>query len=654
MKTYQYRGKQGPRFNLEESKDTVVIRSKRKLPITMLPLSKRGRALIGGLKSVVRFPEAGVEVLSTNSHVSRDEVREQLKKEEALRFAGRNLQDPHSRAPVLYTENFFIKFQDDASKRDCKKILQDYGLETKRAVDYAFNAFVVNAADGTGQKTFDIAAELLQQEAMVELCHPELIREMAYRQAFPQQWHLKATTINGHRINAHAAVEAAWALSQGEGSIIAVIDNGVDINHEEFRSSGKIVAPRDVTAGTDNPTPHAGEDHGTACAGVACADGLFGAAGVAPKARLLPVRLASGLGSQAEADAFYWAAQHGADIISCSWGPADGPWWDPNDPSHNQMVPLPDSTRLAIDWAVRNGRNGKGCIITWAAGNGNESVDNDGYASYDKVIAVGASNDHNTHAVYSDFGDALWCTFPSSDFSPETLTPGIWTTDRSGPDGYNPGESSLGDDSGNYTNAFGGTSSSCPGAAGVAAIIIARNPHLRWDEVKQVMKESCDKIDNSNGNYDPDGRSVHYGYGRLNAKKAATLARPVLPLYTAIHTAVQDVAIKDLSTSKLSVAVGDDKPVKSIKVILDIEHTFIGDLIVQLITPQGMSQAPIMLHNKFGGGTNNIKRTFDTVNTPELANLVGKNPQGKWLLEVQDTAEADTGKIRKFTVELGM
>ena len=654
MATYQYRGKQGQQYNLEEGKDTIVIRSKRKLPLNMLPLSKKGRALIGELRSVIRFPEAGVEVLSTNAKVSRDEARKELKKEETFRFAGRTLVDPLSKAPVLYTENFFIKFEDDASKKDCKKILQDYGLKTKRAVDYAHNAFIVNADEGTGQGIFDIAAELLQKQSAVELCHPELIREMAYRQAFPQPWHLKATTINGQRINAHAAVEAAWALSQGEGTTIAVIDDGVDINHEEFLSSGKIVAPRDVTAGTDNPSPHGGDNHGTACAGVACADGLFGAAGVAPKARLIPIRLASGLGSQAEADAFYWAAQHGADVISCSWGPADGPWWDPNDPSHNQVVPLPDSTRLAIDWATRNGRNGKGCIITWAAGNGGESVDNDGYASYNKVIAVGASNDHSTHTVYSDFGEALWCTFPSSDFSPETVTPGIWTTDRTGPDGYNPGETGLGDDEGNYTNAFGGTSSSCPGAAGVAAIIIARNPHLRWDEVKDIMKQSCDKIDNNNGNYNAEGRSMHYGYGRLNAKKAATLARPTLPQYTAIHTAVQDVSIKDMSTSTLAVSVGDDNPVKSIKVILDIEHTYIGDLIVQLKTPQTMNQTPIVLHNKYGGGTNNIKRTFDTVNTPELSNLLGKNPQGKWQLQVEDTAAADTGKIRKFTVELGL
>jgi len=90
---------------------------------------------------------------------------------------------------------------------------------------------------------------------------------------------------------------------------------------------------------------------------------------------------------------------------------------------HNQVVPLPDSTRLAIDYAIRSG---KGCVILFAAGNGNESVDN---ASYEKVIAVAACNNRGARAAY--YGKAIWCAFPSSNGLP-SLTPGVWTTDRSG------------------------------------------------------------------------------------------------------------------------------------------------------------------------------------------------------------------------------
>ena len=146
--------------------------------------------------------------------------------------------------------------------------------------------------------------------------------------------------------------------------------------------------------------------------GSLCGTATNGASGVAPHAKLMPIRLASGLGSQREADAFKWAADNGADVISCSWGPVDGDWWDNNDPQHTQVAHLPTSTRLAIDYVTTNGRGGKGCVVLFAAGNGNESVDNDGYASYPKVIAVAACNDRSRRSIYSDFGKAVWCAFP--------------------------------------------------------------------------------------------------------------------------------------------------------------------------------------------------------------------------------------------------
>ena len=210
----------------------------------------------------------------------------------------------------------------------------------------------------------------------------------------------------------------------------------------------------------------------------------------------MPIRLASGLGSQREAEAFKWAADNGADVISCSWGPQDGRWWDQTDPRHAQVVPLPASARLAIDHVTANGRGGKGCVVLFAAGNGNESVDNDGYASYAKVIAVAACNDRGRRSVYSDFGNAVWCAFPSSDFGhapfnqPDPLTPGIWTTDRHGGAGYNVGQAADGDAAGDYTNSFGGTSSACPGAAGVAALVLSVNPALTSQGVRDVAQAS--------------------------------------------------------------------------------------------------------------------------------------------------------------------
>lgn len=652
MYTLRYGGKKGKKISLAVSDDLVVTRTQEARPLASAISTRAGVEAINRSQLVASFLDVGVDVhritASKAVKASRDAVRRELKAEPALRFAGRALVDPQSKRPVIYTENLFVKFRDDAAASKCRAILKSFGLSAKRELGYAGNAYFVSAPEGSGLEVFDVATALLNED-LVELCHPELIREVRRRGAFPQQWHLKKTTISGNVVDQHAHIETAWELSQGEGVTIAVIDDGVDIDHEEFSGDGKVVSPRDVTRKTDNPRPGPGDNHGTACAGVACANGLRGASGVAPKARLMPIRLASGLGSQAEADAFVWAADHGASVISCSWGPVDGDWSDPDDPTHGQVVPLPDGTRLAIDYALTNGRNGKGCVICWAAGNGNESVDNDGYSSYGKVIAVAACSDRGQKSLYSDWGQANWCCFPSNNFGPPPpLTRGIWTTDRSGAAGYNPKPAP----DGNYTDSFGGTSSACPGAAGVAALVLARNPNLRWDEVKDILKRCCDPIDKANGDYDANGHSPKYGFGRLNGRQAVEFAAPPAAAYRALHTAVQTVEIKDLQSSTLVAHVGDKAAVKNVKISVAIVHTYIGDLVVQLVPPAGTGVGPIVLHNREGASTRNISRTYDPLTTSGLTQLVGKSPEGAWTLQVEDKSRQDVGKIERFTVEL--
>jgi subtilisin family serine protease len=649
----RFGGKKGKPYRLRMSDDIMVVRTRGRRAVRDMQISTRSRGMLAQFDPLFSIPEVGIEVFRCSTHRGarsiRDNTRIALRREKSVRFAGRGLCTTSGR-PVLYTENLFVQFQERCSRASVMRTLKKFALEPRRRLSYAANAWFVALREGSGyEKTLNVAASLLNHDDVL-LCHPELVQEVGRRVAFPAQWHLKRTRIEGNSINAHANVEAAWNASEGEGTTIAVIDDGVDTDHEEFSGAGKIVAPRDVTLGHGDAFPGPGDRHGTPCAGVACANGLHGASGVAPKARLMPIRLVSSLGSQSEADAFVWAADHGADVISCSWGPIDGIWWDPDDPRHEEVVPIPDSTRLAIDYAVREGRSGKGCVITWAAGNGNEPVDNDGYASYPKVMAVAACNDRGKKADYSDVGEALWCSFPSSNGTP-SLTPGIWTTDVSGPAGYNAGSESDGDPAGHYTNSFGGTSSACPGAAGVAALVIARNPELRWDEVKQILKQSCDKIDPAGGRYDATGHSSLYGYGRLNAKKAVALAVPKRAGYTAVHKAIQSVPIRDLQTARLKVAVGDDRPIRGIKVHVDLEHSWIGDLTVKLVPPAGLGSGALVLHEREEGGTHNIHRVYDEASTPDLVALRGIRPAGEWKLEVRDNARHDTGHIRSFALE---
>ncbi len=658
-----------PGFDLELSADMIVVRTRSGRSATRMagsvptPLS----AELQDGQLIAAYPEVGVEVYRVPTAAgsrSMTERKTALRAAADVRFAGGVLIDPATKEHVLYTENLFIKFEDTVAPDACAAILREAGLNIKEQVTYAVNAYFVAAPEGSGQTVFDTAAQLLQRDE-VEYCHPELIRPRARKGVFAEQWHLKKTTIAGTPVDAHANVEAAHASTQGEGVTIAVIDDGIDIDHVEFSGTGKIVAPRDATGRTTDPRPQdtfgtgpdRGDNHGTACAGVACAGGIAGASGVAPKARLMPIRLQSGLGSQREADAFIWAADHGADVISCSWGPADGQWWNRNDPAHNQRIALPASTKLAIDYAVTNGREGKGCVVLFAAGNGNESVDNDGYASYEKVIAVAACNDRGTRSVYSDSGNAVWCAFPSNDvgyapFShPNPLTPGIWTTDRSGRNGYNPGRTADGDALGNFTNSFGGTSSACPGAAGIAALVLSVNPALKYGEVRDIFRRACDRIDPRGGNYDAAGHSLQYGFGRLNALTAVALAKPQPQSGITISRMV-NATIPDLRTVSFTLVVPDNTPVRALTVSVDLKHTYIGDLIITLLPPAGLGVNTVVLHNRSGGSTRDLKKTYDAANVPALAGFSGKSCKGTWTLRIQDAATQDKGTLVSFALGL--
>ncbi|MBL7782661.1 MAG: S8 family serine peptidase [Saprospiraceae bacterium] len=531
MYKVKYGGKKGKTIQLVESPDLVAIRTKGNKDLESAPLSSRSRELVAGAPEVAAFPEAGVTVRRVAEEAGlestmsrRDEARAALKQEDSIRFAGRVLQDAKSGEVMLYTENFFVKFKDSVSETECQTVLDKYQLKVKSKLPFAPNSYFVQASEGTGLEVFHIAEQLLQEKP-VEYCHPELVQERRFKTIHSLQWHLSKTTINGKSVDAHVNIEAAWERTRGKGITIAIIDDGVDVDHPEF--AGRVVHPFDATLNVEDARPKDPNDnHGTACAGMACASGLKdGASGTAPEAQLMPIRLRSGLGSMAEAMAFAWAADHGADVISCSWGPTDGEWWNPADPVHKRLTALPDSTRLSLEYARTKGRSGKGCVILFAAGNGNEDIKYDGYSSYPGVIAVAACNDTSRRSVYSDYGDGIWVSFPSGDFGwkpfkhAAPVSEGLRTTDRLQKAGY---------DTGDYANSFGGTSGACPGMAGIVALILAINPALTPDEVKDLIRVSCQKIDKKEGEYNEQGHSVWYGYGRIDAGVAVANAQKSL------------------------------------------------------------------------------------------------------------------------------
>lgn len=660
MPIVKYGGKDGEALELVESDELIAVRTRsQKLIGTRSNVRDPIESELNGCDLMYQFPEAGVQIY----RVPKGERRSAMETRKAslrafpdVRFAGGVLTEAVSKSPVLYTENVYVRFKDSLHPSVCEATIRDAGFAIKEILSFAVNAYFIEATEGTGKNVFDMALNMLERDD-VEVCHPELIRPRVRKAFFPDQWHLASTSINGMMINQHAHVDAAHAVSRGAGTIIAVIDDGFDVDHVEFSTPGKIVAPLDTVSRTSDPRPREFSDnHGTACAGVACASGVEGAVGVAPDARLMPIRSVANLGSMAEAHAFSWAADQGADVISCSWGPPDGAWFDESDPRHDASFPLPDSTRDAINHATTRGRGGLGCVILFAAGNGNESVENDGYASHDRTIAVAACNDRGRRSVYSDFGASVWCCFPSNDFGfpplshPEPLTPGIWTVDRSGGSGYNDGDPADGDESGHYTNAFGGTSSACPGAAGVCALVLSVNPDLAWTEVRDILRSASEQIDPGNGNYDGNGHSPFYGYGRINSMHAVQRAE-VQPTDVIEIARSFATPIPDLGQASATLQVNETATLQEIAVSIDLVHTYVGDLHITLTSP-GSTGKTITLQSGRGGSLQDLQRTFRSSLHDELATLRGVKVRGLWTLHVQDQAARDVGMIRGFGLQL--
>jgi subtilisin family serine protease len=223
-----------------------------------------------------------------------------------------------------------------------------------------------------------------------------------------------------------------------------------------------------------------------------------GVAGMAWNCRLMAVKIMAGeaLAPQDRiADAIRYAATH-ADVVSCSWG----------------VPPSPD-IESAMTYAVTRGRGGRGSVVCVAVGN--EHASKIGFpSSNENAVAVGACNDRGRHSAYSNRGQGLTVVAPSDD--DDSRRQGITTTDVS--------LRSKGYSTGAYCSDFGGTSSATPLVAGVAALVLSANRSLRWDEVRDVLTSTADKIDPARGDY-RSGHSLKYGFGRVNAEAAVIKAK---------------------------------------------------------------------------------------------------------------------------------
>lgn len=314
-----------------------------------------------------------------------------------------------------------------------------------------------------------------------------------------QQWYLSKNEsfYNKNEIDSEANIHPSDLLGKltGSGVKIAIIDDGLDVTHEDLNSS--IFYTYDISTKTSDVSHNAqNEYHGTAVTGIigarANSKGIYG---IASKSQIIFLKYREYMSDSETIELFDKANELGADIINCSWGTND----------------VSQAVKDKIVNLATYGRDGKGTVIVFANGNSNQDMGND-ESSIPEVISVGATNKYNLRTWYSNYGTYLDVLAPGG------YTVGITTLDPRGSNGV----SSLDENYNLYNDpySFIGTSASAPIVSGIIALMLEKNPNLTRSEIENTLKNSSDKIGTI-----PyiDGRNDYYGYGKINFTKIISL-----------------------------------------------------------------------------------------------------------------------------------
>ncbi|MGB3294326.1 MAG: S8 family serine peptidase [Phormidesmis sp.] len=624
--------------------------------------------------------------------LSADQIEtalDQLRASPTVLYASHVYELAASPGTYIYLANqLTVQFTEALSVTQIEAIAHSLGIIRSHALAGSDNTycFVVGAA--ARQNPLKIANQLVRHPNVL-LAEPNIIMAAAalYRPTdsrYSEQWHLfHRDSSTDLAPTAHIWAEKAWDITRGSRSVvIAVTDDGFDLAHPDLQGMGKIVAPRDLKNRDDLPIPAGNENHGTAVAGVALAEeNGAGVVGSAPGCSLMPIQMTGHLDDASIEQMFSWAVEQGADVISCSWSPAA------------IYFPLSQRISRAINRATTEGRQGKGCVVLFSAGNANRPVEGNvketgwpenlvkgvtnwlsGFAIHPDVITVAASTSLNRKAAYSSWGRHISVAAPSNNGAPNmALSKGtfktgpliskklagraVLTSDRTGSKGYT---------ASSYTG-FGGTSSACPLVAGVVGLMLSANPDLTAREVQQILQDTADKIVDTEpdpqlnqryGTYDSSGHSRWFGYGKVNAYAAvkASQERALRDriLHQTVTTASQTVvAIPDNDPRGIfsALTIVEKGTLQDIKVYIRAEHEFLSDVSFTLLNPSGQS---VLIQGRTLGRQTRLQRTYSLVSTPALRRLLNAEVKGRWQLQVIDHVPGHVGQLKRWELILGI
>lgn len=572
-----------------------------------------------------------------------------------------------------------LQFQAGLTSEQMQQITQPAGLQILKLVAGIAKTFVFQVATDP----LKLAVQLSRSPALLRVePNVAIMRQPCYRPRdsdYRQQWYLQNEGGEGLAAGSHIFAEAAWNLGRGKRSIaVAVVDGAIDLSHADFQSEGKLVGPVDFRPSSVEPEVEPEKDasgHGTAVAQIAVADETGkGLVGVAPGCALMPIQLGDYFDDQTIEQVSQWAIDQGADVVCWSWQAAA------------VQFPLSLRQQVALSQLATQGREGRGTVLIVAAGNADRPIDGvvqepgdwqaeggalqptrwlNGFAVHPDSIAVAACTSLNQKSAASNWGNGIALAAPGGQSAPSLRTEGrtlsIAAEDLTG-------QPSLRLD---QPLPIGGTSGASAIVAGVAALILSINPDLTALQVRQILEQTADRIldrralessesspESSPGRYDEDRYSVWFGYGKVNAVKAVQLAQQLivpmpLPYRWLEFPNRQRLEIPDGDPAGItsSITVSETAPICDLEIILEIEHGFLGDLIIALIPPWGM---PIPLQSRSLGRLTRLNATYSPENSLWLKSALNRSPQGVWQLHIIDAIPAQTGYLQQWQLNLGV
>jgi len=440
-------------------------------------------------------------------------------------------------------------------------------------------------------------------------------------------WHIDAINVEG-----------AWADYTGAGVLVAIVDDGVHYWHTDLDDNYNTDIDLDARGGDDDAAAESGDYHGTWVAGMVAAEANgSGTVGVAYEAEIAGFRMGYGsAGSLSQVEDVTRESGQTADVSNNSWSFTSAF-------SDNFKAWYFADSADALRDGVADGRSGLGAVYVFAAGNGRTSGDDANYHNFQNspyTIAVAATTSSGHHAYYSNPGAALLVAAPGSSVTTTSYSSSYATVS--------------------------GTSFAAPTVSGVVALMLEANPDLGYRDVQEILAYSARLTDagdpgwqvNGAGNWNGGGlRFSHdYGFGIVDATAAVRLAET----WTAQSTYHNEVstsasrspglAIPDNSSGgivdSLTIDPSDAIDIDTVEIDINITHTFIGDLKITLISPEGTEAVLANRPGGAGNGSNNINFVF-TANT-----FWGESGAGTWQLRVSDHAGQDVGTLNSWTLTL--